>query len=187
MQTYLDLGIPEATDISGEIPDGDPEFKYQAETMQVPRGRHSILSALWHGEVRPAEALVYLALNHQSHWDTELTWCVATRELSRALGLSVRYCRSALERLREKGWIYFLALANGKRRYKLVHHNCDADDVPMGDGKKPLKFAVPRGAGGPFERLEAGEITWKACLLWLCISCIRIGRRGSLSNARSVC
>ena len=160
MQTYLDLGLSEDT------PMDVPRFQYQEETMQVPRGRHSILSALWHGEVAAAEALVYLALNHQSYWDTGLTWCVATRELARSLGLSVRYCRWLLENLREKRWIIFLRLEKGSRRYKLVHHNCVAKDVPTENGK-PLKFAVPRGAGGPFERLAAGDITWRACLLWV--------------------
>ena len=31
----------------------------------------------------------------------------------------------------------------------------------------PLSFAVPRGAGGVFERLFAGDIDWKAALVWL--------------------
>lgn len=160
MQIHLDLGLSEDTPIDV------PQFKYQAETMQVPRGQYSILSALWHGDVTAAEALVYLALNHQSYWDSGLTWCIATRELSRSLGMSVRYSRSVLEGLRAEGWIHFMPLENGQRRYRLVHHNCVADEVPK-EGGKPLKFAVPRGAGGPFERLAEGEITWKACLVWI--------------------
>ena len=32
---------------------------------------------------------------------------------------------------------------------------------------RPLSFAVPRGAGGVFERLFAGDIDWKAALVWL--------------------
>ena len=36
----------------------------------------------------------------------------------------------------------------------------DADD-------RPLSFAVPRGEGGIFERLFAGDIDWKATLVWL--------------------
>ena len=159
MQTYLNLGV------SGDV----PRFCYQADTMQVPRGRYSILSELWHGNVTSAEALVYLALNHQSYWDTGLTWCIATRELTRSLGrgMSLRYGRSVLERLGAKGWIICLPLEQQRRRYKLIHHCCDAEDVPIDDGGKPLKFAVPRGIGGPFERLEAGDISWKACLLWI--------------------
>ena len=169
MQTYIGLGIPEdvlETELSGEIPDGDPEFKYQVETMQVPRGRFSILSALWHREVTSAEALVYLALNHRSYWNSGLTWGISAPGLSRSVGLSLRYCRSVLVRLERKGWMCSLPLADGKRRYRLVHHNCVAMAVPK-ERNKPLKFAVPRGDGGPFERLAAGDITWKACLVWI--------------------
>ncbi len=28
-------------------------------------------------------------------------------------------------------------------------------------------FAVPRGEGGPFERMFRGDISWKGCLIWL--------------------
>ena len=163
MQTYFNLGL------SDDTPIHVPRFHYQEGTMQVPRGRYSILSELWHRNVTSAEALVYLALNHQSYWDTGLTWCIAGRELSRSLGsgMSVRYCRSVLESLEDKAWIMCLPLAQKRRRFKLIHHCCDAGEVPVDDAGKPLKFAVPRGAGGPFERLESGDISWKACLLWI--------------------
>ena len=163
MQTYLNLGV------SGETPGLVRQYHYQEGTMQVPRGRYSILSELWHGNATSAEALVYLALNHQSYWDTGLTWCIATREMARSLGLgmSLRYCRSVLSNLEDKGWIICLPLAQQRQRFKLIHHCCDAEDVPVDDDDKPLKFAVPRGAGGPFERLEVGDISWKACLVWI--------------------
>lgn len=163
MQIYLNLESRDGTPVRV------PRFQYQEDTMQVPRGRYSILSELWHRNVTAAEAVVYLALNHQSYWDTGLTWCIATRELARSLGvgMSVRYCRSVLASLENKGWIVCLPLEKKRRRYKLVHHQCDAEDVPVDNDGKPLKFAVSRGIGGPFERLEAGNISWKACLLWV--------------------
>ena len=37
----------------------------------------------------------------------------------------------------------------------------------MDKDDRPLSFAVPRGAGGVFERLFAGDIDWKAALVWL--------------------
>ena len=39
--------------------------------------------------------------------------------------------------------------------------------VPMDRDERPKSFAVPRGKGGIFERLFAGDIDWKACLIWL--------------------
>lgn len=159
MQTYLDL--PEGTPIHS------PQFEYEEKSMQVPFGRFSILSELWHGHVTAAESVVFLSLNHRSIWDPGLTWYIATRELARSLDMKLRYCRWVLENLKQKDWIVPLQQQKNGRRYKLVHHNCDTEEVPVGKDGKPLKFAVPFGTGGPFERLEAGDISWKACLLWI--------------------
>lgn len=159
MQTHLDSKVSE-----------DPptrEFEFQADTMQVPCGEHSILSALRVGDVTAIEALVYLTLNHASTWDSGKTWRISGRELARSLGISNRYVRSALERLEAKGWISTISTSWQGKRYQLVHHRCDPEDVPVDDDGKPLKFAVPRGAGGPVERLSAGDISWKACLVWI--------------------
>ena len=162
MQTYLNLEVSEGGPIRL------PQFQFQADTMQVPCGQHSILWALGEKEVTAAEVIVYLALNHASSWNSGVTWCLPERALSRALGagMSVRYTRSVLESLKEKGWISSISSGKG-RRYRLVHHLCDAEDVPLDRDGKPLKFAVPRGDGGPFERLYAKDISWKACLVWI--------------------
>ena len=39
--------------------------------------------------------------------------------------------------------------------------------MPVNRDGKPLKFAVPRGAGGPLERCFDGDISWKAALAWI--------------------
>ena len=93
----------------------------------------------------------------------------AGRALARLLGarMSVRYTRSALDSLKEQGWILSIPMSGNRRRYRLVHHLCDKEDVPVDRDGKPLKFAVPRGDGGPFERLYARDISWKACLVWI--------------------
>ena len=41
------------------------------------------------------------------------------------------------------------------------------DHVPVDRDGKPLKFAVPRGPGGPLERCFDGDISWKAALAWI--------------------
>ena len=162
MQTYFNLDLSEAGPIRA------PQYEFQADTMQVPCGQHSILWALGKKEVTAAEVIGYLSLNHASSWNSGVTWCVPERALSRSLGagMSVRYTRSVLESLKEKGWIS--SISSGKvRRYRLVHHLCEKEDVPVDRDGKPLKFAVPRGDGGPFERLYAGDISWKACFVWI--------------------
>ncbi|MDE0316401.1 MAG: hypothetical protein OXM61_16050 [Candidatus Poribacteria bacterium] len=57
--------------------------------------------------------------------------------------------------------------SNRGQRFQLVHHLCDEEDVPTDALGDPLKFAVPRGEGGPIERMEAGDISWQACLVWI--------------------
>ena len=163
MQTYLNLEVSEAGPIRA------PQYEFQADTMQVPCGQHSILWALGEKEVTAAEAIVYLALNHGSSWNSGMTWCTPGRYLAGLLGpgMSVRYTRSVLKRLIEKGWIIAIPMSGRRVRYRLVHHLCDAEDVPLDRDGKPLKFAVPRGDGGPFERLFAKDISWKACLVWI--------------------
>ena len=164
MQTHLNLSLADEED--GPI--RAPKFQYQADTMQVPCGEHSILWALEEGAVTAAAALLYLMLNHGSSWNTGMTWNFSSRGTSKKIGLmSVRYVRSILKCLTEKGWIKPIIDGNAPRSYRLRHHLCDPEDVPIDRDGKPLKFAVPRGNGGPFESLYAGDISWKACLVWI--------------------
>lgn len=135
--------------------------------MQVPCGPYSIFAALQNREVTAAEAIVYLSLNHGSSWNTGKAWYVSHRELARRLGMSTRYVRSIFDKLQEKGWLTPIPMRNKKKRYQLVHHLCDDEDVPVDGYGRPLKFAVPRGMGGPFERLYLSNISWKACLVWI--------------------
>ena len=81
--------------------------------------------------------------------------------------MSVRYTRAVVESLKDKGWIIERSLSGKRKRYKLIHHRCDEKDVPLDRDGKPLKFSVPRGDGGPFERLYTADISWKACLAWI--------------------
>ena len=137
MQTYLNLEVSDDTS-----PIQLPQFQFQADTMQVPCGQHSILWALGEKEVTAAEAIVYLALNHGSSWNSGMTWCTPSRYLAGLLGpgMSVRYTRSVLKRLIEKGWIIAIPMSGRRVRYRLVHHLCDAEDVPVDRDGKPLKL-----------------------------------------------
>lgn len=154
MQTYLNLELSEDTPIRV------PQFQFQADTMQVPCGEYSILWALEVKQVTAAEAIMYLALNHGSSWNSGITWGMPSKHLARTLGpgMSIRYTRSVLDSLKDKSWI--LERSSGKKKqYRLIHHLCDEEDVPIDRDGKPLKFSVPRGDGGPFERLYAEDIT----------------------------
>ena len=156
-QVYIPLG--------GKYP---IPYEFEADTMQVPRGQYSILAELEDGNVTAAEAMIYLCLNHGSTWNSGATWSMSGPYLSNIAGMSRRYLRDTLANLSDKGWIETIDTDNPSgNRYRLRHHLCDFEDVPVDRDSKPLKFAVARGAGAPLERCFEGDISWKAALGWI--------------------
>ena len=145
-------------------------YEFEADTMMVPRGQSSVLYELRDGNLTAAEALIYLCLNHGSTWNSGATWSMSGPYLSKILGtgMSRSYVVKTLASLNEKGWIETIDEENPSgNRYRLRHHLCPFEDVPVDKDGKPLKFAVPRGAGGPLERCFDGDISWKAALAWI--------------------
>lgn len=137
-------------------------------THQVPCGEFSALSELRTGHLRAAEAFITLLLNYRSNWVSGKTWRSSLRELSQLTGISIRYLRDTLSDLMANGWVSYLSKGiNTGSRYQVVHHKCDRDEVPTDKNGYPLKFAVPRGKGGIFERLFAGDISWKSVIIWI--------------------
>ena len=159
-QIYLPLG--------GKYP---IPYEFEADTMQVPRGQYSILAELEDGNVTAAEAMIYLCLNHGSTWNSGSTWPLSVRYVSELLspGMSRSYVHKIATTLDDKGWIKTTDADNPSgNRYRLRHHLCEnQEDVPVDRDGKPLKFAVPRGEGGPLERCFDGDISWKAALAWI--------------------
>ena len=77
-------------------------------------------------------------------------------------GMSRSYVVKNTASLNDKGWIQSIDENNPSGyQYRLRHYLCDYEDVPVDRDDKPLKFAVPRGAGGPIERCMDGDISWK--------------------------
>ena len=144
-----------------------PAFEYQESTLQLPFGEFSIFSELKANRVGPLEAMVTLVLCYRSKWSTGQTWRTSSRQLSDLLHISHRYVRDALAKATD--WIQRKTAPKGNvaGTFQLTHHRCDPSLVPMDEDNRPCSFAVPRGAGGIFERLFAGDIDWKAALVWL--------------------
>ena len=144
-----------------------PAYEYQESTLQLPFGEFSILSDLKANRVGPLEAMVTLTLCYRSNWSTGSTWRTSIRQLSDLLDISDRYLRDALGKTTD--WIQRKTAPKGNvaGTFQLTHHKCHPLLVPMDEKNRPLSFAVPRGAGGVFERLFAGDIDWKAALVWL--------------------
>ena len=158
-QIYLPLGM------QYPIP-----YEFEADTMQVPRGQSSVLWELRDGNLTSAEAMIYLCLNHGSTWNSGDTWNFSGPYLSKILGkgMTRQYAQTTLAKLAKKGWIETTHTDNPLGyQYRIRHHLCDPEHVPVDRDGKPLKFAVPRGPGGPLERCFEGDISWKAALAWI--------------------
>ena len=155
------------TPISTDTPIDKPTFESQESTLQLPFGDFSILSDLIMGRASAIEAMVTLTLCYRSNWDSGLTWRTSSRQLADLIHISQRYVRSVLEKA--AGWIQRKTVPKGNLAgtFRIVHHRCEPAIVPMDRDERPKSFAVPRGKGGIFERLFAGDIDWKACLIWL--------------------
>ncbi|MDD9976008.1 MAG: hypothetical protein OXU27_18505 [Candidatus Poribacteria bacterium] len=153
--------------IDKDAPIFTPAFEYQESTLQLPFGEFSIFSDLKANRVSPIEAIVTLTLCYRSNWSTGLTWRTSIHKLSDLLHISDRYVRDALGKATD--WIQRKTAPKGNvaGTFEITHHKCHPLLVPMDKDNRPLSFAVPRGAGGIFERLFAGDIDWKAALVWL--------------------
>ena len=153
--------------LNKETPIFKPAFEYQESTLQLPFGEYSIFSDLQANRVSPVEAMVALVLCYRSTWSTGLTWRTSSRELADLIHISHRYVRDVLSKA--TAWIQRKRFPKGNSAgtFQVTHHRCDPVLVPLDKDDRPLSFAVPRGAGGVFERLFAGDIDWKAALVWL--------------------
>ena len=154
------------TVLSANTPIFKQEFEFQEKTMQVPCGFGSILLQLQDGLICAFEALVYLDLNRMSTWSNGETRWISASKLARVYDMSLRWVREVLYVRLEK-WAKRFKISRKGSRYILVHHDCHPDEVPLDRLGDPKKFAVALGEGGPFDRLYKGDISWRACLIWI--------------------
>lgn len=154
------------TFISTDTPISKLVFEYEEKSMQVPCDFGSILFQLQDGLICAFEALVYLDLNRMSTWSNGETRWISSSKLARVYDMSLRWVREVLYVRLEK-WAKRFKIGRKGSRYHLVHHNCDPDKVPTDRLGDPKKFAVALGEGGPFDRLYKGDISWRACLIWI--------------------
>lgn len=145
----------------------------QQDTHQVPCGPHSLIQEAHAQKVQPFVVSVYLLLNYHSNWDTGKTHALSFRQMSEKLGVfnpaKIATCKgriaNAIRWLVENGWLEKNVRGNGKpNTYKVIHHNCAPEDVPLDADGRPQKCAVPRAENSAFEKMMAGDISWKACL-----------------------
>ena len=140
----------------------------QESTMQVPCGAYSILDPAM--KVPGFNKAVYLIMNWKSGWEYGITHAISNSTIAKWLGVK---CKSQVNRsikwLIKQGWVE----VEGKRKsdgaffYKLTHHNCEPDEVPLDKHNLPKKCAVPMGAGSAFEKVGQGHINWRVLVQWV--------------------
>ena len=132
--------------------------------MPLPFGDTSVLSQLEAGSICTFKAILYLdwrstRFNGKTHW-------ISASQLSRVYEMSLRWVREILyERLME--WVNRFKIGRSGSRYLLKHHACPPEEAPLDKYGDPKFFAVALGVGGPFDRLYKGEISRRACLIWI--------------------
>ena len=147
----------------------------QKSTFQVPCGEHSIFYALKDREVTPFQSVVYFILTYYSNWETGKTHGMSYTRISELLHVKRPRVIAAIDGLIENGWLEKKVrnkIASAKynqqtaNTYRLIHHKCEPEEVPLDEDGCPKKCAMPRGEGAAVERMFAGEISWQACLYW---------------------
>ena len=138
----------------------------QKDTMQVPFQIFSMLDALMEGTEKAFDAAIYQCYNAFSHWDFGKSHSLSIRHVGKLFSVSHQYVQQALSRL-TKHWMKRLSGKHKTSKFELKHHLCEDELVPLDKDGRPAKCAMPRGFGGLFERLLAGDISWKSLLIWM--------------------
>ena len=172
---FNDISLSESAEApdSVEAPDSAEDSRpacfveTQEDTMQVPFSTFSMLDALMDGTEKAFDAAIYQCYNAFSHWDFGISHSKSIREIANLFSVSHQYVQQALSHLTDKKWMTRLSGKHKISKFELVHHLCDKEDVPLDRDSRPSKCAMPRGKGGLFERLAAGDIHWKSVVIWM--------------------
>lgn len=166
-----DCAIISTADTNAQLPLPIPEFNevsdIQETTHQVPCGNYSIMDPDL--SIPEFNRAVYLKLNEISNWDTGITRPVSNRDLAKML--NVKYASQvnrAIKWLIKNGWVKIEGQrkSDGTNFYRLVHHKCAPDEVPLDKDNRPQKCAVPMGRGSATQLLAEGKITWRVMVDW---------------------
>ena len=139
----------------------------QVSTQQVPIGPHSIFDPP--EELTEFERACYLVLNENSNWDTGITHALSYTRLANLLNVKHRsQVIRAIRSLINKGWVSVETQRKIDKAnvYKLTHHKCEPEDVPLDADNRPQKCAVPRGEGSASRLVAEGKLDWRPMVQW---------------------
>ena len=139
----------------------------QKSTFQLPCGEHSALDAMLNRVLLPIDAAVLTVFNYHSKYETGNTHALSYSKIAEMMGAKRPTIIGSINRCIEKGYLEKKIRGGNKANvYRVIHHNCAPEQVPLDKDGRPKKCAVPRGEGSAMERMKAGEITWREMLYW---------------------
>ncbi|MYJ53589.1 MAG: hypothetical protein F4090_01505 [Nitrospira sp. SB0672_bin_25] len=164
---YPDIYEDNINDVSLESSRLQVFLEIQKDTMQVPFQSSSMLERLMEGIEKAFDAAIYLCYNAFSNWDWGISHSMSIRKVANIFSVSCQYVQQAIARLCVSTWFKRLSGLHKIGKFELKHHFCEYEDTPFDKDGRPAKCAMPRGEGGLFERLEAGDICWKSLVIWV--------------------
>ena len=169
MASNLTPDIDEDTAVVPSEGSSRPEafLETQKDTMQVPFQSSSMLERLMQGLEKAFDAAIYQCYNAFSNWDCGISHSLSIRRVAKIFGVSCQYVQQAIARLCDSTWFKRISGLHKIGRFELRHHLCEHEEMPFDKDGRPAKCAMPRGEGGLFERLEAGDIHWKSVVIWM--------------------
>lgn len=164
---HPDIHEENAPDVSvgSSRPEGFLEI--QKDTMQVPFQSSSMLDRLMQGLETAFDTAIYQCYNAFSNWDLGISHSLSIRTVANIFGVSCQYVQQSIARLCASTWFRRLSGPYKIGKFELKHHLCEYEETPFDKDGRPAKCAMPRGEGGLFERLEAGDIHWKSVVIWM--------------------
>lgn len=142
----------------------------QETTMQVPCGAYSIFDRETAADVTEFERAVYIVINEHSNWEYGESHGLSYQRLANLLNVKHRsQVVRAVKSLIAKGWLVVdrQRKRDGANIYRLTHHKCPPDKVPVDSDGRPKKCAVPFKDGSPTRLLADSTLDWRAMVQWI--------------------
>ena len=139
----------------------------QESTMQVPCGKYSPFCPE-HG-LKGFALAVYIIMNERSNWTTGKTHALSYSKIADILKADRSQVIRAVKSLIADGWIKLESQRKSDKAniYRLTHHMCEPEQVPVDKDGRPQKCAVPRGDNSPTAIMAHGNIGWREMVQWV--------------------
>ena len=140
--------------------------EYQETTFQMPCGQHSLYDAFKQGLCRSGPFALYAVLTQRGNFESGWSHALSYSQLATYMGVPRSTVLSWMNALIDIGWVEKKVRGgNLPNTYRVIHHQCDPDEVPRDKDGLPKKCAIPMGEGSPASKLRQTGV--RAYAAWL--------------------